>query len=504
MDVVIAGGGSAGWSVAWAFARGSKVSSITVVESSRIGIIGVGEASSGLTTDLLTDFHTFSDSRIMNDKMPFDFGDFYSTVHATPKFALVHKNWSKIKNHSYVAPVEGSFSHMTVPDLGYLACVAKWGGRGAHLSSALGVAQALDKWPLGDNPGAIQFDAKEYSKYLKGFLTKDPRVKVIDADIEDAELDSRGYIKNIVLKDGSRIEGDFFVDCTGFKRVLGKKMDVGWNSYADVLPVDRAMPFIEEYKSFEKEIPVGTATGMDAGWMWQANLNHRRGMGYVYSSQFISDEDAVKEVEKLRGRKVDPVAFMKFDSGSVNDFWKKNCLVVGLAASFIEPLEATSLHATMMQAITFVREYLGPDVEKTINSGSMYFYNKQTKEMYEHYKDFVVFHYQGGRTDTPFWQHITNDKLSTPVVDSYIEKVQARAPGRYMFNDIWNVDVLWKWTATGLGFFTQKQARAELDFLDLKYIANREFHDFYDSIESELLKTDLKFQFAPKGRDLKK
>jgi hypothetical protein len=234
--------------------------------------------------------------------------------------------------------------------------------------------------------------------------------------------------------------------------------------------------------------------------MWKTNLNHRIGYGYVYSSEFLSDDKAQEEVEKNLGHKIEPVTHMKFDSGSINEFWKKNCLTVGLSASFIEPLEATSLHATMMQVITFVREYLGPDVEKTVNDGSLYFYNKQTREMYDYYKDFVVLHYQGGRTDTPFWKHITNDRLSTPVVDAYIEKIKARLPGKYMFNDIWNVDALWKWTAAGLGMVSQQQAIDELTFIDLQYTAEQRLFQFQSQITEELNKSDLKFEFTPKGK----
>jgi flavin-dependent dehydrogenase len=500
MDIVIAGGGSAGWAAAWAFSRAAKVNKVTVVESSKIGIIGVGEASSGMTLDLLTDFHTFSDSRIMNDPNPFDMEDFYRKTHATPKFALVHKNWSKVKNHSYFAPIESSVTNSLSPDLAFIAALAKYGTRGVHMSSEIGMAYSLEKWPINGESSALQFDAREFSKYLKNFLTKDPKVTVIDATIKDVELDERGWVENLILDDGSRLGGDFFVDSTGFKRLIANKLDVGWTSYKDVLPVDRAMPFIVEYKPEEAVKPISYAEGMDAGWMWKTNLNHRIGYGYVYSSEFLSDDKAQEEVEKNLGHKIEPVTHMKFDSGSINEFWKKNCLTVGLSASFIEPLEATSLHATMMQVITFVREYLGPDVEKTVNDGSIYFYNKQTREMYDYYKDFVVLHYQGGRTDTPFWKHITNDRLSTPVVDAYIEKIKARLPGKYMFNDIWNVDALWKWTAAGLGMVSQQQAIDELTFIDLQYTAEQRLFQFQSQITEELNKSDLKFEFTPKGK----
>jgi hypothetical protein len=500
MDIVIAGGGSAGWAAAWAFSRATSVDRVIVVESSKIGIIGVGEASSGLTTDLLTDFHTFSDSRIMNDPNPFDMDDFYHKTYATPKYALVHKNWSKVPNHSYFAPIGSSITNSIAPDLTYIAAIAKYGSRGAHLSSEIGMAYSMDRWPLDEGQSALQFDAKEFSKYLKNFLTKDPRVTVIDATIKDVELDERGWVENLILDDGSRLGGDFFVDSTGFKRIIANKLDVGWTSYKDVLPVDRAMPFLVDYKPGEVVQPISTAEALSSGWMWEAPLNHRKGKGYVYSSEFLSEDQAQEEVEKNLGHKIEPVAHMKFDSGSINEFWKKNCLTVGLSASFIEPLEATSLHATMMQVITFVREFLGPDLEKTVNDGSIHFYNKQTREMYDYYKDFVVLHYQGGRTDTPFWAHITNNHLSTPVVDAYLEKIKARFPGKYLFNDPWNVDALWKWTASGLGFLSQQQAKDELKFLDLEYSADRRLYDFQNEISIELEKSEMKFEFRPRGR----
>lgn len=484
MDVVIAGGGTAGWIAAFTLLRGSNINSLTLIEPSKIGIIGAGEASSGALLSLLEDAYTNSDS-IHNGTFPrVDFVDFMRKTKGMVKYGILHKNWAK-KPGDYFGPIQSSHTAEWNTDVAFLHAVAKYGPRKSHVATELGLAYEFRKQPVGGD-GALHFDANEFAPYMRDFLSYDPRLKVIDAPINDVELDTEGNIESVVLDDGSRVGGDFFVDATGFRRLLMKKLGVGWESYKDVLPVDSAMPFIMKFKPGEPVLPITVAQAMGSGWMWKTPLQHRKGCGYVYSSEFITQEEAQEEIEGELGHEIEPIANLKFDSGKLKDFWVKNCLSMGLASSFIEPLEATAIHATVMQSVIFTREFLAPTREMTLNDGNRRFYNDRIHEMLDSYKDFTVFHYQGGRTDTEFWKHIVEEKLTTPLVEDYIEKSKSLIPATFLFQDKYGIDSLWKWTLAGLDMITAEDAVKQLKFQNVYEIGKIEFNEYYKYMEKEL------------------
>ena len=491
MDVVIAGGGTAGWIAAFTILRGTNVKSVTVVEPSKIGIIGAGEAASGALLSLLEDVYTNNDDVISGSVPRVDFVKFFQETKAMPKFGILHKDWAKTPG-DYYGPINSTHTAEWNTDVAFLHAVAKFGNRKSHMGSELGLAYEMKKMPVGDD-GAVHFDGNKFAVFMKNFLSYDSRLKVIDAPINDVELDAEGNIENLVLDDGSRVGGDFFVDATGFKRLLMNKLDVGWVSYKDVLPVDRAIPFFLKYGVGDMVQPLTVAQAMDSGWMWKTPLQHRRGAGYTYSSEFLDEDGAQEEVEKKLGRKIEPIASLKFDSGKLKDFWVKNCMSVGLASSFIEPLEATSIHATVMQAVIFTREFMAPTRELTLKESNKRFYNKRIHEMMESYKDFTVLHYQGGRTDTPFWRSIVEEKKTTDVVEDYIEKSKSLIPSTFLFNDKYGVDSLWKWSLAGLDLISQKDAIRQLKHQNIYHIGKKEFMAFYEHTEQALMKSDTSY-----------
>ena len=496
MDVVIAGGGTAGWIGAFTILRGTNVKSVTVLEPSSVGIIGAGEASSGLLLDLLTDSYTTSDSSLSGKIPKVDLEEFITRTRGMVKYGILHRDWAK-KPGDYFGPINATETSNLSHDMNFLQAVVKFGPRKSHMASELGLAYEMSKMPVSEDV-AVHFDGNKFSLFMKDFLSYDSRLKVIDAAINEVELDAEGNIENLVLDDGSRVGGDFFVDATGFKRLLMKKLDVGWVSYKDVLPVDSALPFIVDYKMGEQIMPLTLAQAMDAGWMWRTPLQHRRGCGYVYSSEFLDPEGAQREIEAKLGYKIEPIANLKFDSGKADSFWTKNCISLGLSSSFIEPLEATSIHATISQVVMFVSEFIGDTKELTMNPSSRWFYNKRVNEMVDSYKDFTVLHYQGGREDTAFWKTIVEDKLTTDTVEHYIEKSKTKLPGTHLFQDAYGADALWKWTLAGLDLMTKEDAVRQLKASNLTEASHRQFMMYYGKYK-DILKTQPGILITPKG-----
>jgi len=482
MDVTIVGGGTAGWIAAFTVLRGSQAESVTVIEPSSIGVIGAGEASSGLLLDLLTDEFTYNDD-IDSNKIPaVDIQKFFNKTRGFYKYGILHRGWSK-RPGDYFGPITPSWTSGLPADYAFLQAVARFGTRQAHVASELGLAYEMRKMPLNGDM-AVHFDGNEFAPFMKDFLSYDPRLKVIDAPINDVELDTEGNIESVVLDDGSRVGGDLFIDATGFKRLLMKRLDVGWVSYKDVLPVDSALPFIIEHKEGGSVMPITVAQAMGSGWMWNTPLQSRRGAGYVYSSNHLTPEQAQEEIEKKLKHKIEPLGNLKFDSGKSEDFWVKNCVSLGLSSTFIEPLEATAIHTTILQMLTLVKEYFSFSKDRTINDLNRKLYNSFIHKITEEYKDFTVLHYQGGRDDTDFWRRIKNDNLITERVSDYIEKAKYSAPGGYYLNDF-STKGLWSWTLAGLDLISKDTAKGILKSLNIYTGTGTNFMRwFYDTREA--------------------
>jgi tryptophan halogenase len=169
-----------------------------------------------------------------------------------------------------------------------------------------------------------------------------------------------------------------------------------------------------------------------------------------------------------------------------------------MASSFIEPLEATSIHATLVQLLSFAKEYLTPNVESTVTDVNIKLYNEITGKVYDHYKDFVVLHYQGGRDDTDFWSTIKNDKISTPVVDDYIERAKYKIPTALHFPESYAVTGLWKWSLAGLGLVTPEQAQKELKMFKLENYASNYYREFSEAALYKITSTPFPFEITPK------
>ena len=475
MKITIVGGGTAGWLAALFISKVQKDShDVTVIESSKIGIIGAGEGSTGHLKD------------IVNNGI-WDFGcnehDFMRECDVTLKLGIKHTGWTKDLHKSYYGPIDGSPTAGDIPDVNFLWGLGYEDKDKLHTSTPLGYLIEQGKSTYFDERGstgnhAYHFDAHKVGKYFKKICEKE-NVKHIDAEVLDVKLNEQGFIKSLKLDNGQEIESDFFIDATGFQRKLISALGHKWKSYKKHLPVNCAMPFILPYDDNENIEPVTEALAQKNGWCWNIPTMHRRGMGYVFSDEFTTPEKAQEEIELALGREIEPIKVLKFDSGRLEEVWMKNCLCVGLSAAFAEPLEATSIHATIVQLTYFVFEYLRDNLEDTYSSGTSRAYNRRVGHMYDTFMDFLNLHYMGGRDDSEFWRYIKTGETQTEFVSDLLEMASHRSPNHSEFMGFYGYAgwSLWAYVLAGTGRLTPEIARKELDFYNKADEAKRIYNE---------------------------
>ena len=464
MNIVIVGGGTAGWLAALMISKIQKNShNITVIESSKIGIIGAGEGSTGLLTDIIQGFN-------------WDYGcneqEFLKETGSTIKLGIEHKDWATT-GKSYFAPLGGSYTESNTPDQTLIYALAK--DLPPHRCNDQGLFFDENKCDYWIENGklkntqrhAYHFDGHKVGKYFKKVVMKE-NITYIDAEVLDVTVNDTG-ISSIKLSSGQEVFGDFFIDCSGFARKLTASLNVKWHSYSKNLTVNSAMPFLLPYEEQEQIKPATTAWAQSSGWMWKIPTSERYGCGYVYDSNFISDEQAHAEIETVLGRKVDPIKFIKFDTGRLENTWTKNCLALGLAAAFAEPLEATSIHATICQLTRFIFDYLRDTKEETCNFGFINIYNSKINLMYDEFKEFLVLHYQTKRNDSEFWRYVSSGATRTNFVNEILELSKYRLTTNNYYNTFYGYAGagLWNWILAGLGHINKDTALKEAAFYNL-------------------------------------
>jgi tryptophan halogenase len=376
---------------------------ITLVESEEIGTVGVGEA----TTPAI---HFF------NSRVGVDQADFMRTCQATFKLGVEFVDWGDI-GRRYIHPFT-PFGR----DLNNVFFHELW-LKYAELKAAQGETLSIDDYnlcsvaarhnrfthPVGGARGfvaplnyAFHFDASLYAKYLRK-LSEQRGVVRLEGKIVDVQQESEtGFLQALVLDDGRKIEGDLFLDCTGQRAILIEQtLKTGYIDWRSWLPCDTAVAV--QTANVEAPVPYTRSTADEAGWRWRIPLQHRVGNGYVYSSRFTDHESAQKRLlEKLDAPAVTEPRRIHFVPGRRQSFWVKNCVAIGLASGFLEPLESTSIHLIQ----TGVLKLLALFPDKGFEPADIAAFNGHTEGEYERLRDFLLLHYKiTQRTDTPFWRH---------------------------------------------------------------------------------------------------
>ncbi len=400
--VVIVGGGTAGWMTAAALGHlleGSPTK-VALVESEAIGTVGVGEA-------------TIPPIIAFNTMLGIDEDEFVRETNATFKLGIEFVDWLE-KGHSYIHPF-GDFGRDfdAIPFYQYWLQRNLNGEKDDLFSYSLMVeACRREKFmrPITDRPQsayaginyAFQFDASLYAAFLRRFA-EGKGVERIEGRISNVAQDSAsGHVQSVELDSGQSIEGDFFIDCSGFRGLLIEQaMQSGYEDWRKWLPCDRAVAIPCSRDAFP--IPYTRATAREAGWQWRIPLQHRTGNGYVYCSEFLDDDDAESTLRaNLDGEPIADANRLRFVTGHRKEFWKGNVLALGLAAGFMEPLESTSIHLVQTSIARLLTHF--PD--KRFSQPDIDAFNARTLREYIRVRDFLVLHYTATkRDDTAFWRH---------------------------------------------------------------------------------------------------
>jgi len=399
-SILIVGGGTAGWMAAAVCARkfSDRSCAITLIESSEIGTVGVGEA-------------TIPPIRLFNQALGIDENDFLRATQGTFKLGIEFHDWARMGQrymHPFGIPGVNPEASIHQPWLR----LRERGDVGAFEDYSLNAVIAhRDRIavPAGNAGGAwnmygyaYHFDAGLYAAFLRRY-SEVRGVARIDGKVVGTELRSEdGFIQALRLADGQRIEADFFIDCSGFRGLLIEEaLKIGYDDWTHWLPCDRAVAVPCE--SIAVRTPYTRATARAAGWQWRIPLQHRIGNGYVFCSQHISDDQAAATLmANLDGKALAEPRVLRFTTGRRRKLWSRNCVALGLAAGFLEPLESTSIHL-IQKSLTHLFN-LFPD--RSFSPVLIEEFNRLALVEYDHIRDFVVLHYKANsRDDAPLWRY---------------------------------------------------------------------------------------------------
>ena len=403
--VVIVGGGTAGWMTAAAM---SKIMGevpdfhIELVESEEIGTVGVGEA-------------TIPQINLFNSLLEIDEGDFCRATNATYKLGIEFVDWTRI-GHRYVHPFGFYGVDMAGIEFHHHWLKGKALGDPAPLDqySLCVIAGLLGKFthprpepnsPLSKIGYAFQFDASLYARYLRrmaetfGVVRTEGRITDV---IQDGES---GFVEAVVLQSGQRVDGELFIDCSGFRGLLIEQtLKAGFEDWSKWLPCDRAVALPCELGGDHQ--PLTRSTARAAGWQWRIPLQHRIGNGHVYSSAHMTDDEAAATLlANLDGPALAEPRQLRFTAGHRKKAWVKNVVAFGLAGGFLEPLESTSIHLVQsgiarLMSLFPTRAFSEEEIER---------FNEQTTQEYVDIRDFLVLHYKATeRHDSDFWNYCRN------------------------------------------------------------------------------------------------
>lgn len=404
LEVVILGGGTAGWTAAAAFASFIPRSraSIHLVESDEIGIVGVGEA-------------TLPHIRTLDRALGLDEADMMRSTEATFKLGIQFVDWGFVGSRyihpfgTHGRPGSGqSFLHQwlrmkdeglkgDLEDFSFAICAAKQNRFAFPDERKASLKSTYDY--------AYHFDASLYAAYLRriaesrGALRTEGKVRSVEQDSET------GNIEALLLESGEMVRGDFFIDCSGFRSLLlGDKLGAEWEDWGKWLPCDRALavptPRATDFSPYTR------STAMDAGWRWRIPLQHRTGNGYVFASAFTNDEQARQALlESLDAEPTAEPRLLRFKAGRRVKSWQRNCVALGLSSGFLEPLESTSIYLIQVAAMTLLPLFPGPNHDQRLADE----FNRRMDVEYERIRDFLILHYKlTSRDDAEIWRYCRN------------------------------------------------------------------------------------------------
>ena len=433
-SILIVGGGSAGWMTAAALANATRGRvKIELVESEQIGTVGVGEA-------------TIPHIRRFNAELGIDEATFVRNTQGSFKLGIEFVNWTR-EGHRYFHPFGTFGAQFDRVPLYHYWLKARAEGLTDELeeySMCWGAARSGRFEPPSPDRRLIQstfdyayhFDAGLYAQFLRsyaeerGVMRHEGRVETVKLRGED------GFVEAVVLDDGRRLAADFFIDCSGFRGlVIEGALQTGYIDWTQWLPCDRAIA-VPCARADATITPYTRSTARAAGWQWRIPLQHRTGNGYVFASAFCAEEEARETLlSNLDGAALAEPRLLRFVTGRRAQFWNKNCLAIGLAAGFMEPLESTSLHLIQMGIARFLALFPGKDAAPL----SAAEYNRLTIEEYEWIRDFLILHYHANeRSDGELWRMMAGITPPEPLaykIEQFRKTARLVSPGVELFTN---------------------------------------------------------------------
>jgi len=416
LDIVIVGGGTAGWMTAAALVSGlgERLCRVRLIESDEIGTVGVGEA----TLPQIKDF---------NDYIGVLEPDFMRRTNASFKLGIEFNDWG-FEGSSYIHPFGVHGQPIRGAPFHQCWARARLHGRDFHIGdfSYAIVASREGKFDFpSTDPSSInssysyayQFDASLYARYLRGFAEARGLVRT-EGKVVDVALDPEGGdIWSVTLASGEVIAGDLFIDCSGFRALLiGQTLQNPFEPWTKWLPCDRALAVpCARSRDFR---PYTRVSARGAGWQWRIPLQHRTGNGHVFSSSFLGEEEAAQTLmTRLDGEALGEPRPIRFAAGRRSTSWDRNCVAVGLSSGFLEPLESTSIYLIQVAILSLIKLF----PQKQIDPALRREFNRRVDVEYERVRDFLILHYYlNSRDDTEFWKYCRN----MDVPDSLKQKME--------------------------------------------------------------------------------
>ena len=372
MKFVIVGGGISGWLSALIFSHRKPNHEYVIIESSEVNTIGVGEGTTGLFVETI-------------EELPdINVAEFLRETKATPKIGIEFNNWSG-KGSTFFNPIDGTPTKNE--DFDSFLYFTYTQNQSLDTSSLHGLLKRKNKSPytgrLEDYNSALHLDNKLTIQYLKNKSLKRKNIKYISDTVSKIKRDETGKVLKIICSNHI-IDGDIFIDCTGYSRIFSEKSD--WVSFKDNLPMNSVTTFTRKHSVSM----VTKADKLNLGWCWQIPTQERIGCGYV-----SCDEWGSNVVDEIKSNYPDAeiVKSFKFDSGKLKKSWNQNVISLGLAYHFLEPLQATNIHLTLVQIDILCQRCIRETKDRTLNPNVISIYNKHIDNLIEDFKNFINIHY---------------------------------------------------------------------------------------------------------------